>query len=86
MERSGISSRGQILISRRIRDRHRWKRGAGLWVTEDRDGVRIESVHQVQQSRTLAADDVFGCLRHKGTAMPISRLAARVKLGKTEFR
>ena len=86
MERSRISSRGQILIPQRIRDCHGWKRGAELWVTEDGDGVRIESVHQVQQSKTLAADDVFGCLRHKGKTMPISRLAARVKLGKTEFR
>ena len=71
------------MIPKQIRDRHGWKSGTELSVIDDADGVRIEPV---RPSKTLTGEDVFGCLQHKGKPIPISRLAARVKLGKTEFR
>jgi AbrB family looped-hinge helix DNA binding protein len=83
MDRTRISSKGQIVIPKQIRDRHRWKPGTELAVIDAASGVRIEAL---QRGKTLTAGDVFGCLQHKGKPLPIDRLAAPVKLGKKDFR
>jgi len=83
MDRTRISSKGQIVIPKQIRDRHRWRPGTELTVIDVAGGVRIEAL---QRGKTLTADDVFGCLQHKGKRLPIDRLTAPVKLGKKDFR
>ena len=83
MDRAKISSKGQIVIPKQIRDRHRWGPGTELAVIDSAGGVRIEAL---QRGKTLIASDVFGCLQHKGKPLPIDRLAAPVKLGKKDFR
>ena len=83
MDRTTISSKGQIVIPKQIRDRHRWRPGTELAVIDAAGGVRIEAL---QRDKTLTASDVFGCLQHKGRPLPIDRLAAPVKLGKKDFR
>ena len=83
MDRTTISSKGQIVIPKQIRDRHRWRPGTELAVIDSAGGVRIEAL---QRGKTLIASDVFGCLQHEGKPLPIDRLAAPVKLGKKDFR
>jgi len=83
MDRTRISSKGQIVIPKQIRDRHRWRPGTELTVIDVAGGVRIEAL---QRGKTLTAGDVFGCLQHKGKRLPIDRLTAPVKLGKKDFR
>lgn len=83
MGRTRISSKGQIVIPKPIRERHGWKRGAELAVIDAAGGVRIEAL---QRGKTLTAGDVFGCLQHKGEPLQIDRLAAPVKLGRKDFR
>ena len=83
MERARISSKGQIVIPKQIRDRHGWRPGTELAVIDSAGGVRIEAL---QRGKTLVAGDVFGCLQHKRKPLPIDRLAAPVKLGKKDFR
>ena len=83
MDRTRISSKGQIVIPKQIRDRHRWRPGTELAVIDVAGGVRIEAL---QRGKTLTAGDVFGCLQHKGKRLPIDRLTSPVKLGKKDFR
>ena len=83
MDRTRISSKGQIVIPKQIRDRHRWRPGTELTVIDVAGGVRIEAL---QRGKTLTAGDVFGCLQHKGKRLPNDRLTAPVKLGKKDFR
>jgi len=83
MERTTISSKGQIVIPKQIRDRYQWRPGTELAVIDAAGGVRIEAL---QRGKTLTAGDVFACLQHKGKPLPIDRLAAPVKLGKKDFR
>ncbi len=83
MDRARISSKGQIVIPKQIRDRHQWRPGTELTVIDSAGGVRIEAL---QRGKTLVASDVFGCLQHKGKPLPIDRLAAPVKLAKKDFR
>ena len=83
MDRTRISSKGQIVIPKQIRDRHRWGPGTELAVINAPGGVRIEAL---QRGKTLTASEVFGCLQHKGKSLPIGQLAKPVKLGKKDFR
>ena len=58
MDRTRISSKGQIVIPKQIRDRYRWRTGTELAVIDAAGEVRIE---ELQQGKTLIASDVFGC-------------------------
>lgn len=83
MDRTRISSKGQIVIPKDIRDRHQWKPGTELAVIDAGGAVRIEAL---RRGKTLTAGDVFGCLQHQGKPLPIDRLAAPVKLRRKDFR
>ena len=83
MDRTRISSKGQIVIPKLVRERHRWKPGTELAVIDAAGGVRIEAL---RPGKTLGARDVFGCLQHKGKPLPIDQLTAPVKLAGKDFR
>ena len=75
MPRPRLSSKGQVVIPRDIRDRHGWGAGALLEV-EDRGGaVVLRTVSRVPKTRI---EDVLGCVPYHGPPVSIEEMDAAV--------
>jgi AbrB family looped-hinge helix DNA binding protein len=71
-----ISTKGQVILPKAIRDLRRWAPGTRLIVEDTPDGVLLKL------SPTFApslVDTVFGSLKAKGPAMSIEQMDAVVR-------
>ena len=57
-----VSTKGQVILPKAIRDAKRWGAGERLVVEETPDGVLLRSE---QASGSLKPEDVFGALAHR---------------------
>jgi len=55
-----ISTKGQVILPKAIRDRHGWKPGTVLEIEDGPNGVTVRPVRTVEPSRP---DEVFGMLK-----------------------
>jgi len=58
-----LSSKGQIVIPRQIRQLHGWQSGAAFTII-DKDNVLI--LEPVSTKKTIKLDDVIGCAGYHG--------------------
>jgi len=58
-----VSSKGQVVLPKAIRDNKDWRAGQRLVVEETSDGVLLRAASPFPRSRP---EDVFGCLDAKG--------------------
>jgi AbrB family looped-hinge helix DNA binding protein len=63
METTRLSSKGQIILPKAVRDSRRWSPGTEFVVEERRDGVLLRPLKRVPPSRL---DQVAGCLAEPG--------------------
>ena len=70
-----VSTKGQIILPKAIRDRRRWTAGTKLTVEETPDGVLLRA-SPVFQETTL--DEVFGSMRYDGPALSLEDMDAAV--------
>mgnify|MGYP002151882295 CR=1 FL=1 len=71
MTTTRLSSKGQVIIPKSVREARHWTVGTELVVVDQEDGVLLKSA---RRSRTRA-DDVIGCLKYKGR--PVSDAALK---------
>ena len=64
-----LSSKGQIVIPRQIRQRHGWRPGATFTIVDDGDTLVLKPTTSRQ---TTSLDEVIGCAGYSG---PIKSLA-----------
>lgn len=76
METTRVSTKGQIVLPRRIRVARAWAPGTELAVEETRDGVLLRPVARLP---VTTLDEVAGCLRSKGTPKAISQMHDAVR-------
>jgi len=75
METTRLSSKGQIILPKTVRDMHRWEPGTDFTVEDTGDGVLLRPIRKGQPSRLA---DVVGCLPVKGSARSIEEMDAAI--------
>lgn len=75
METTTLSSKGQIVIPKPIRDARRWKTGTRLVVEDFADGILIRPAHSFPETDVVQG---LGCAGYKGPAIPIEKMNSEV--------
>ena len=71
-----ISTKGQVILPKPVRDRLRWDAGTRLSVEQTADGVLLRSLDAVFAPTSPEA--VFGYLPHTGAAVSLERMEAGI--------
>lgn len=75
MARTRLSSKGQVIIPKAVRERRGWRPGAELEVEDRSEGVVLRPAREFAGTNI---DEVFGCLRPKGRPLTVSEMHAAV--------
>lgn len=68
-----ISTKGQVILPKAIRDQRHWAAGTRLTVEDTPDGVLLKASPAFPET---SIDAVFGSLRHSGSALSIEDMDA----------
>jgi AbrB family looped-hinge helix DNA binding protein len=69
METTKLSSKGQVILPKSVRDALGWKPGTEFGVEEFGDGVLLRPLKTFKRTRH---EDVFACLKPKGSTLSIA--------------
>lgn len=73
-----ISTKGQVILPKAIRDQLQWNAGTRLSVEHTADGVLLKPLTTTfAQTRP---EDVFGCLAYKGRPKSIEEMEAGIAM------
>ncbi len=75
METTRLSSKGQIILPKAVRDTHNWVPGTDFSVEDTGDGVMLRPIKTTQATRLV---DVVGCLQANGPARTIEEIDAAI--------
>jgi AbrB family looped-hinge helix DNA binding protein len=78
-----LSTKGQLIIPKQIRDRHGWAPGVELEFEDRGDHVVLRSA-EILPRTTL--EEVLGCMRYQGPAKSLEEMAAGIAKGARESR
>jgi AbrB family looped-hinge helix DNA binding protein len=81
METSRLSTKGQIILPKAIRDSRDWMPGTAFMIEETSDGVLLRPAARYP---TASLEEVAGCLRSKRTAKTPAQM--RVAIGREVLR
>jgi len=71
METTKLSSKGQVVLPKSVRDAHGWGPGTEFVIESTTDGVRLRA--RVPFARTQL-DQVFGSVRHVGPVKTLDEM------------
>jgi AbrB family looped-hinge helix DNA binding protein len=71
-----VSTKGQVILPKAIRDQLHWHAGTRLVVKHTADGVLLQSITGI--FAPTRPEDVFGCLRYKGKPKSIDEMNAGI--------
>jgi AbrB family looped-hinge helix DNA binding protein len=74
-ETTRLSSKGQIILPKTVRDEHHWTPGTDFTVEDTGDGVLLRPIKSGQPTRL---DDLVGSLRVNGPARSIEEMDAAI--------
>ncbi len=78
-----LSSKGQVIIPKEIRNRHHWEPGQKLQAIETNDGILLRLMSPFPET---ALKDVASCLAYAGKAKTIEEMEAAIKKGAREHK
>jgi AbrB family looped-hinge helix DNA binding protein len=70
-----VSTKGQVILPKAIRERREWEPGTRLLVEETPDGVLLKRAPAFAETRP---EDVFGFLPHHGAPKSVDEMDAGV--------
>jgi AbrB family looped-hinge helix DNA binding protein len=70
-----VSTKGQVILPKAIRERHRWDAGTRLVVEDTEDGVLLRPARHFPETRP---QDVYGSLPAKGKPKSIEEMNAGI--------
>jgi AbrB family looped-hinge helix DNA binding protein len=70
-----VSTKGQVILPKAIRDKRDWRAGTRLVVEETADGVLLRRARVFPETRL---EDVFGSLRYEGPPKTIEEMDAGI--------
>ncbi len=68
METTKLSSKGQVILPKSVRDAHHWQPGMEFAVEEVAEGVLLRPLKPFKPTRH---EDVFGCLMYSGPPLSL---------------
>ncbi len=71
METTKLSSKGQVVLPKTVRDEHGWNAGTEFIVESTPKGVFLRPKSPFKPTRI---EDVYGCLPYKGKAKTIAEM------------
>ncbi|HEV2177862.1 MAG TPA: AbrB/MazE/SpoVT family DNA-binding domain-containing protein [Terriglobia bacterium] len=78
METTRLSSKGQVILPKSVRDARSWQPGTKFAVEEVADGVLLRPMRHFEPARF---DEVFGCLRHRGRPKTLREMKQAISRG-----
>lgn len=78
METTRLSSKGQVILPKSVRDGRGWRPGTEFAVEEVRGGVLLRPLRPFKQT---TVDEVFGCLKYKGRPKTLPQMKKAVAAG-----
>ena len=75
METTRLSSKGQIILPKAVRDLHHWAPGTEYSVEDSGDGVLLRPI---RPGRPTRLDDLVGCLAVQGAARTLAEMDAAI--------
>lgn len=76
MARTRLSSKGQVIIPKPVRERHGWSSGVELEVEDRGDAVVLRAIRPFPRT-TIA--QVRGCLKYRGPRITIEQMDEAVR-------
>jgi len=76
METTRLSSKGQIILPKAVRDAHHWAPGTDFSVEDTGDGVLLRPV---KSGRITRLEDVAGCLKGDGPGLTLEEMDAAIE-------
>lgn len=70
-----ISTKGQVILPKTIRDQRHWLAGTRLTVEDTPDGVLLKATPAFPET---TMDAVFGSMRHSGPALSLEDMDAAI--------
>ncbi len=81
METTRLSSKGQVIIPKKLRDAHHWLAGQELIVINTGDGILLKPKQPFQETKL---ENVAGCLQYEGESKTLEELDDAVRQGVLE--
>ena len=81
METTRLSSKGQVIIPKAIRESHRWAAGLELEVIETENGILLKPKAPFKES---SLDEVAGCLNYNGKTKTLEDIESAMKAAAKE--
>lgn len=66
-----LSTKGQVIVPKMIREAHQWKPGTELLIEEVPEGVLLRALQSFPPARL---EEVAGCLGYSGTAKGVNEM------------
>ncbi|MFZ0890527.1 MAG: AbrB/MazE/SpoVT family DNA-binding domain-containing protein [Candidatus Binataceae bacterium] len=76
MEKTRLSSKGQVILPKSVRDAHRWSPGTEFLVENTLQGVSLRPAKPFPPTRI---EQVAGCLRYTGKPKTLAQMKAAVE-------
>jgi AbrB family looped-hinge helix DNA binding protein len=76
MEKTRLSSKGQVILPKSVRDAHRWQPGTEFVVEDLPEGVMLRAMKPFPPSRL---EDVAGSLRYTGKAKTLAEMEEGIR-------
>jgi AbrB family looped-hinge helix DNA binding protein len=78
METTTLSSKGQVIIPKSLRNQYKWSPGQKLLVIDKGNGIFLKPKRPFIQS---SLKDVAGCLKYEGQAKSLKDMERAIKTG-----
>jgi AbrB family looped-hinge helix DNA binding protein len=78
METTRLSSKGQIVLPKSVRDARSWEPGTEFAVDETPEGILLRPLRPFPPTSIA---DVFGCLKYKGRAKTLRQMEKAIAKG-----
>jgi AbrB family looped-hinge helix DNA binding protein len=76
METTKLSTKGQIILPKAVRDSRAWRPGMEFTVEESSDGILLRPAGDFPE---YSLDEVAGCLRYKGKPKTTAQMNASIR-------
>ena len=84
METTRLSSKGQLILPKSVRDAHGWDSGVEFVVEDRPEGVMLRPA--LARFAPTRLEDVIGCTGYKGPAKSLEDMALAIAKGVKEAR
>ena len=78
MQTTKLSSKGQVILPKTVRDARNWPPGTEFAVEQVSDGVLLRPLRPFKPTKF---DDVYGCLKYHGRAKTLRQMERAIAKG-----